>query len=84
MAIEVRRDHEVHRADGGWSQAPCHFSFGQYRDLEHMGAGALQVLADDRLEPGPVWPPMHPHRDIESCTYVVEGRFTRRDRRRGR
>jgi redox-sensitive bicupin YhaK (pirin superfamily) len=39
-----------------------------------MGVGALRVFNDDRLQPGAVWP-LHPHRDIESCTYVVEGLF---------
>jgi redox-sensitive bicupin YhaK (pirin superfamily) len=40
--------------------------------------GALRVFNDDRLQPGAVWP-LHPHRDIESCTYVVEGLFAHDD-----
>jgi redox-sensitive bicupin YhaK (pirin superfamily) len=36
------------------------------------------VFNDDRLLPGAVWP-MHPHADIESCTYVVEGLFAHED-----
>ncbi len=43
-----------------------------------MGVGALRVFNDDRLVPGAVWP-LHPHRDIESCTYVVEGSFEHAD-----
>jgi len=39
-----------------------------------MGFGNLRVFNDDRLIPGAVWP-MHPHRDIEGLTYVVEGTF---------
>ena len=31
------------------------------------------MLTDDLLVPGGVWP-MHPHRDVESLTWVVEGR----------
>jgi redox-sensitive bicupin YhaK (pirin superfamily) len=78
MSMEIRRDHEIFTADGGWFHARWHFSFDRYRDSEQMGVGALRVFNDDRLEPGAVWP-MHPHRDIESCTYVVEGLFSHAD-----
>ena len=78
MTMEVRRDSEIFTADGGWFHARWHFSFDRYRDPEQMGVGALRVFNDDRLEPGAVWP-MHPHRDIESCTYVVEGLFSHAD-----
>ncbi|MDP8992569.1 MAG: pirin family protein [Actinomycetota bacterium] len=78
MPMEVRRDSEIFTADGGWFHARWHFSFDRYRDPEQMGVGALRVFNDDRLEPGAVWP-MHPHRDIESCTYVVEGLFSHDD-----
>jgi quercetin 2,3-dioxygenase len=43
-----------------------------------MSVGALRVFNDDHLQPGAVWP-MHPHRDIESCTYVAEGLFAHED-----
>lgn len=78
MTVEIRRDREIFAADGGWFHARWHFSFDHYHDPEQMGVGALRVFNDDRLEPGAVWP-MHPHRDIESCTYVVEGRFSHAD-----
>lgn len=78
MAIDVRRDEEIFATDGGWFQARWHFSFDQYRDPENMGVGALRVFNDDRLQPGAIWP-MHPHRDIESCTYVVDGLFAHDD-----
>lgn len=78
MTVQVRRDNEIHSADGGWFQARWHFSFDHYRDPEQMGVGPLRVFNDDRLRPGAVWP-LHPHRDIESCTYVVEGTFAHDD-----
>lgn len=78
MTVQVRRDSEIHSTDGGWFQARWHFSFDQYRDPEQMGVGPLRVFNDDRLQPGAVWP-LHPHRDIESCTYVVEGTFAHDD-----
>lgn len=43
-----------------------------------MGVGALRVFNDDRIVAGSAWP-MHPHRDIESLTYVVEGHFLHAD-----
>ena len=77
--IEVRTDDEIFRADGGWFQARWHFSFDRYYDPDNMGFGRhLRVFNDDRLVPGAVWP-MHPHRDIEGLTYVMEGEFEHAD-----
>jgi redox-sensitive bicupin YhaK (pirin superfamily) len=78
MTISIRRDDEIYRIDGGWFAARWHFSFDQYRDPEYMGFGNLRVFNDDRLIPGAIWP-MHPHRDIEGLTYVVEGMFRHED-----
>ena len=70
----VRRDAEIAGGSGGWYEARWHFSFGPYRDPVWNGVGPLRVLNDDLLVPGGVWP-MHPHRDVESLTWVVEGTF---------
>ncbi len=74
----VRRDEEIYQTEGGWFSARWHFSFDTYRDPENMGWGPLRVFNDDRLIPGAVWP-LHPHRDIEGITYVVEGTFRHED-----
>jgi quercetin 2,3-dioxygenase len=76
--IEIRRDAEIYEIDGGWFHARWHFSFDQYRDPANDGFGAMRVFNDDRLVPGAVWP-LHPHRDIEGLTYVVEGTFGHQD-----
>ena len=76
--IIVRRDKEIYSAEGGWFAARWHFSFDRYRDPENMGWGTLRVFNDDRLIPGAIWP-LHPHRDIEGLTYVVEGTFRHED-----
>ncbi|MBW3563069.1 MAG: pirin family protein, partial [Actinobacteria bacterium] len=76
--LTIRRSADIHEEDGGWFNARWHFSFAGYRDPDQMGVGALRVFNDDRLIPGADWP-MHPHRDIESLTYVVEGRFGHAD-----
>lgn len=76
--LEIRRDDEIYEADGGWFNARWHFSFDNYQDPDQMGVGPLRVFNDDRIIAGAVWP-MHPHRDIESLTYVVEGDFEHAD-----
>jgi redox-sensitive bicupin YhaK (pirin superfamily) len=76
--IKVRRDRDIYGTEGGWFRARWHFSFGSYRDPENDGFGAMRVFNDDRLIPGAVWP-LHPHRDVEGLTYVVEGSFGHED-----
>ncbi|MGH3650110.1 MAG: pirin family protein [Acidimicrobiia bacterium] len=75
---DIRRDEEIFEAQGGWFHARWHFSFDRYRDADQMGVGPLRVFNDDRIIAGAEWP-MHPHRDIESLTYVVEGDFEHAD-----
>jgi redox-sensitive bicupin YhaK (pirin superfamily) len=76
--IEIRRDAEIYDKEGGWFRARWHFSFDEYRDPDWVQFGSLRVFNDDRLVPGVAWP-MHPHRDIEGLTYVVEGTFRHAD-----
>jgi hypothetical protein len=76
--LTIRPNSAIHHEDGGWFQARWHFSFDRYSDPEQMGVGALRVFNDDRIAAGAEWP-MHPHRDIESLTYVVEGHFEHAD-----
>jgi redox-sensitive bicupin YhaK (pirin superfamily) len=78
MAIKIRHDDEISDVDGGWFRARWHFSFDTYHDPEYTSFGTLRVFNDDRLVPGAIWP-MHPHRDIEGLTYVVEGTFRHQD-----
>jgi redox-sensitive bicupin YhaK (pirin superfamily) len=78
MTLKIRRDADIHDTEGGWFRARWHFSFDSYRDPENNSFGALRVFNDDRLIPGAVWP-LHPHRDVEGLTYVVEGTFGHED-----
>jgi quercetin 2,3-dioxygenase len=78
VTIKIRRDAEISDVDGGWFRARWHFSFDTYHDPEYMRFGTLRVFNDDRLIPGATWP-MHPHKDIEGLTYVVEGSFRHED-----
>jgi redox-sensitive bicupin YhaK (pirin superfamily) len=78
VTISIRRDAEISDVDGGWFRARWHFSFDTYHDPEYVQFGTLRVFNDDRLIPGAIWP-LHPHRDIEGLTYVVEGSFRHQD-----
>jgi redox-sensitive bicupin YhaK (pirin superfamily) len=78
VTVTIRRDHEISDVDGDWFRARWHFSFDSYYDPNYMRFGTLRVFNDDRLVPGAIWP-MHPHRDIEGLTYVVEGSFRHQD-----
>lgn len=80
--IRVRRDAEIYEKEGGWFHARWHFSFDDYFDPDWTSFGSLRVFNDDRLVPGVAWP-MHPHRDVEGLTYVVEGAFQHADSLRG-
>jgi redox-sensitive bicupin YhaK (pirin superfamily) len=69
--LTIRRDKDIHREEGGWFSARWHFSFDHDRDPDNDDFGAMRVFNDDRLVPGAIWP-MHPHKDVEGLTYVVE------------
>jgi redox-sensitive bicupin YhaK (pirin superfamily) len=78
VAIKIRRDADISDVDGGWFRARWHYSFDTYVDPEYTSFGSMRVFNDDRLVPGAIWP-MHPHRDVEGLTYVVEGTFRHQD-----
>lgn len=78
MPLKIRTDEEISDVEGGWFRARWHYSFDSYRDPAYERFGSLRVFNDDRLIPGAIWP-MHPHRDVEGLTYVVEGSFGHQD-----
>jgi hypothetical protein len=78
VPLTIRTDAEISDVDGGWFRARWHYSFDSYHDPDYQRFGSLRVFNDDRLIPGAIWP-MHPHRDVEGLTYVVEGSFGHQD-----
>lgn len=78
MPVKVRSDDQISDVEGGWFRARWHYTFDSYSDPEYTSFGTLRVFNDDRLIPGAIWP-LHPHRDIEGLTYVVEGSFRHQD-----
>lgn len=77
MIIE-RRSADRGHVSFGWLDSRHTFSFGDYYDPRHMGWSALRVINDDRVE-GLRGFGMHPHRNMEILTVMLEGELTHRD-----
>ena len=71
-----------YHGDFGWLSTNWHFSFGDYNDPANMHWSALRVFNDDLLQGGGGFE-MHPHRDMEIISYVVEGGLEHRDNQGG-
>jgi redox-sensitive bicupin YhaK (pirin superfamily) len=61
-----------------WLDSHFHFSFAEYYNPNNIQFGVLRVINDDIVQPGRGFD-VHPHRDMEIISYVIDGELTHGD-----
>lgn len=76
--IAIRKAEDRGHFEHGWLDTWHTFSFADYHDAAHVHFRSLRVMNEDRVAGGQGFG-MHPHRDMEIVTYVMEGELEHRD-----
>jgi quercetin 2,3-dioxygenase len=76
--LQIRPSEERGRNQLSWLDTHFTFSFDQYYDPKHTHFRSLRVLNEDIVAPGQGFG-MHPHRDMEILTWILEGSLQHRD-----
>jgi redox-sensitive bicupin YhaK (pirin superfamily) len=76
--LKIIRSTDRYHMKNDWLSTRWHFSFDQYYDPENVSFGPLRVFNDDVVAPGSGFP-MHPHKEMEIVTYVIEGAVEHKD-----
>ncbi|MBS4211604.1 pirin family protein [Neobacillus rhizophilus] len=66
------------RSNLGWLNSIFHFSFAEYYNPKNIHFGQLRVINDDLIAPGTGFN-LHPHKEMEIVSYVVNGDLTHGD-----
>lgn len=64
--------------NANWLKSRFHFSFAEYNNPKNSNFGVLRVMNDDLVQPSRGFG-THGHREMEICTYVVNGELTHKD-----
>jgi len=76
--IKIYPAKERYSRNHGWLQCNFSFSFGDYYDPSNLQFGSLRVFNDDYIQPLKGFG-IHPHRDMEIVTFVLEGQLKHED-----
>ena len=77
-SLLMRPAGERFHSQRGWLNSWHSFSFAGHHHPDWMGFGPLRVINDDVIAAGEGFG-MHPHRDMEIITVMVEGQLNHRD-----
>ena len=77
-SIDVRRKDQHFHTRTGWLDSRHCFSFGYHYDPENTHHGLLLVSNDDVVKPFTGFD-IHPHRDMEIVTWVLDGELEHKD-----
>ena len=76
--IQIRPSEERGHGQMDWLDSRFSFSFADYYDPKHIHFRSLRVINEDHIAPSGGFG-MHPHRDMEIITYVLDGAIEHRD-----
>lgn len=76
--IVLRKASERGHANHGWLESWHSFSFADYHDPAHVRFASLRVINEDIVQPDSGFG-MHPHRDMEILTYILDGSLRHQD-----
>lgn len=76
--LQIRPSEERGHNKISWLDSRFTFSFDQYYDPENVHFRALRVLNEDVVAPQQGFG-MHPHRDMEILTWILDGALEHRD-----